>query len=499
MDSKHNPRSPIIVLAATLLSAVAFYFGAGLHPQWWLVWVAALPMLWVAPSLSWGWALIVAFSASALGTLSFWHYLRVVLHFPLGLVLESLLVPATASALALLLFRALFRQGRVWLAVLAYPSVMVGYEYLTERVAGTFGNTAYTQLNNLPVLQLAAVTGMWGIGFVVMLFAPALAAILLSRGAARRRLAMVLAAVLVCVYGYGAWRLRHTPAVANHVVVGLVSTQFPKNIFPSSDSQKMQVLNGYAAQARALAARGAQIVVLPEMSVLVSGPLSDETNQLFQQTAREAHAQVLLGVLNVTPHAAYNEARLYLPSGALEAVYRKRHLVPVAEARETPVKDLSVLDQSEGVVGLAICRDMDYPNPARLYGKHHVGLLLVPAWDFNIDRFWHGHMALMRGVEYGYSIVRSAKDGFLTVSDDRGRVLAETGTAPNAPFTTLLAQVPVRHDWTLYQALGDWFAWLNLALLCTVAAFGFLGQRKASLYEPTSQQDLSKAALTTEG
>ena len=24
----------------------------------------------------------------------------------------------------------------------------------------------------------------------------------------------------------------------------------------------------------------------------------------------------------------------------------------------------------------------------------------------------------------------------------------------------MLASVPVRHDWTLYQVWGDWFAWL---------------------------------------
>jgi apolipoprotein N-acyltransferase len=86
-------------------------------------------------------------------------------------------------------------------------------------------------------------------------------------------------------------------------------------------------------------------------------------------------------------------------------------------------------------------------------------MLLVPAWDFDVDRLWHGHMAILRGVEDGFTIVRAAKQGFLTVSDDRGRVLAETRTTPQEPFTTLVAAVPVRHDPTLYQRWGDWFAW----------------------------------------
>ncbi len=70
----------------------------------------------------------------------------------------------------------------------------------------------------------------------------------------------------------------------------------------------------------------------------------------------------------------------------------------------------------------------------------------------------------MRGVEDGFSIVRAAKDGYLTVSDDRGRILAET-RSDSAPFATLLAEVPVVHNATLYLLLGDWFAWLTIAIL----------------------------------
>lgn len=474
MDSKLNARSRGLILAAAVLSGIGFYFCVGLWPHWWLMWVAAVPVLLVAPRVPWGWALFMAAAARILGGLSMWDYYRgYILHLPLGVALLWLLTPVVPFMLAVLLFRSFFRRGRIWLGVLAFPAVIVAYEFGVDHVFGTFGNTAYTQLNNLPVLQLAALTGMWGISFVVAVFASALACAILNRGRTRRRLAFALVVLLISVYGYGFWRLRTMSPAPHTVEVGLVSTAFPENIFPSSDSAKIQLLTEYAAQARALAGHGAKIVVLPEMTVLASGSLSDEVDRLFEQTAHEANAQVLLGVLHVTSHGAFNEARLYAPSGQIEAVYRKRHLVPGAEARTTPVRDYSVLDQPEGTVGLAICRDLDYPDPARGYGKDHVGLLLVPAWDAGVDRWWHGHMALMRGVEYGFSIVRSAKTGFLTVSDDRGRVLAETAASSRVPFTTLLASVPVRHDSTLCRSLGDWFGWLDVGLLCGLALVWF--------------------------
>jgi apolipoprotein N-acyltransferase len=91
-------------------------------------------------------------------------------------------------------------------------------------------------------------------------------------------------------------------------------------------------------------------------------------------------------------------------------------------------------------------------------------VLLVPAWDFGVDGWWHGRMAILRGVESGFSIVRSPNQGMLTVSDNRGRVLAETDSA-SSPFASLIADVPVNHEVTIYDRFGNWFGWANLLLL----------------------------------
>ena len=77
----------------------------------------------------------------------------------------------------------------------------------------------------------------------------------------------------------------------------------------------------------------------------------------------------------------------------------------------------------------------------------------------------------MRGVEDGFTMARDAKNGLLTVSNDRGRILAEEPTHSDGSLVTMLATVPVRHDPTLYQKWGDWFAWVDLAALVAMLVF----------------------------
>jgi apolipoprotein N-acyltransferase len=205
------------------------------------------------------------------------------------------------------------------------------------------------------------------------------------------------------------------------------------------------------------------VIVLPEKLGTLFGQDTTAADAIFQSLADKTKATIVVGVVRLAPQLKSNQARVYAPeAGALS--YDKHHLLPPFESMFTPGTTHTLLSRPSGTWGVAICKDMDFTPLSRSYGKSNVGLMLVPAWDFDLDRSWHGHMAVMRGVEDGFSMARAAKGGYLTVSDDRGRVLAET-QSDSAPFATLLAEVPVAHDETLYLLMGDWFAWLAIATL----------------------------------
>lgn len=498
MDLPANTlRRALVVLCALALTAAAYFVSSGLHRLWWPVWVAALPVLLLAPRLRAWQAFAVALAARALAAvLDFWQYVRHVVQFPLWLTLVTILAPAVAFALAVAFHRGLLRKGNPWLAVLAFPVTMVAAEYLFSLSQGTFLSTGYTQLANLPVLQLAAIAGLWGISFSVNLLPAGLAALVTEPATPRLRMAAALAAYYACVLSYGMVRLHTTPPASASVVVGAVETHAGPDIFPPDAPTSMALMQKYAAQVPLLAARGAQFVVLPEMTALIPDSAAAKLDAFWEQTARDAHVQVLVDVLHITDRGAYNEARLYSATGAIETVYRKHHLVPTWESRTTAGTGISVLTQPEGKIGIEICRDMDYPELARRYAEQRVGLVLVPAWDqgLSVDAAWHGHLSLMRGVESGFPMVRDAKVGLLTASDDRGRILAEVPTNADGSLVTMLVAVPVRHDSTLYQQWGDWFAGVDLAALAGLLVFSLATRRP----QPRQRNDPATAHALVE-
>ncbi len=456
-----------VALLATAVAAALIWFGNGLNPYWPLLWFAPIPVLLLASRAAWPTAAAAAFLAWFVGSFSFWRYFHL-LGMPPGVVAFIFAFEAVVFALAVLLFRALLRRRALWSALVAFPAAWVTSEWVRNFALphGTAGSLAYTQLNFLPFLQLASVTGPWGMSFLLMLFPAAVAIGLHSRRAAPKqafRIAGTGLGVVAIVLIFGAVRLA-TPVQGSRVTVGLIASDEPGNVDVAEEGTKTSELFGaYASQAERLAAGGAQVIVIPEKLGVVVSPDTKGIDEIFENLADITGATIVAGMVYVSPPVKYNEARVYAPEAPVRS-YDKHHMLPPFESKLKPGTTLMLLQMHSATWGVEICKDMDFTPLSREYGREGAGLMLVPGWDFNMDRRWHGHIAVMRGVEDGFSVVRAAKNGYLTVSDDRGRILAET-RSDSAAFATLLTTLPAAHDRTVYLFLGDWFAWLSVALL----------------------------------
>jgi apolipoprotein N-acyltransferase len=73
---------------------------------------------------------------------------------------------------------------------------------------------------------------------------------------------------------------------------------------------------------------------------------------------------------------------------------------------------------------------------------------------------------------------RKVGNGLLTLSDNRGRILAETETVPDQ-FVSITGKLTVSREQTFYARTGDWFAWICVAVSVSLLAFQLLAPPQA--------------------
>jgi apolipoprotein N-acyltransferase len=471
MASRLDFRALSAWLAAVALSALGWWFGSGLQPLWWATWLAPLPVLLLATRTRARWAALAACAAYVMGGFNEWTYARDYIGLPIAVIVPVLGTPALMLTLGVLLFQRLLRRHHVLGAAMAVPATWVAIEYLNSLVSphGTWGSIAYTQMNALPVIQVAAITGLWGISFLLLLLPAAIAtqaAAQTSRHGRMTAMAVALALLSAAVI-YGVARLQ-APAQTT-LRIGLASLQKPEQ--PSLQDPAGQALEARYAQAiRRLASDGARVVVIPETSFATDASTVPGFAQLAQQ-----HDLILdVGIdSGADPHARRNLSMVFQPGVATPATYAKHHLLPGLESF-MPGQTYRMLDGTPRI-GLAICKDMDFHDIGQAYAARGAQLLLVPANDFTVDGWLHSRMAIMRSVESGFALARAARKGRLTLSDDRGRVLAEASSERRD--AELVGDLPLRTTQTLYAQWGDWFAWLDLTLLVALLGLAWLPRR----------------------
>ncbi len=450
------------VLAA-LSSGLLLYLGQGLHPMAWCLWLAPAPLLVAALSAgfleAWGLSLL----AGLIGQAGMFSYLAGLIGKP-GAALVCLLGAVMLGAITLTA-RGVMRRSDHWLLPFAFPVAAAGFDTLVAAVSphGSAGSWAYSQMDVLPAVQVAALGGTPAVVFLISLVGGTLAVAIARRQAIRIPLLAYGLPILLrmTALGGGAWRLHRAPVEPN-IRVGLVAADTLSMTPARAGEPDDPTLYAYLDAMSRLAGQGARLVVAPEKIETIASGRAAYARAGLQIPAFAMRTPFLIGVTTALPDHLENRAWLIQPTG--EAIdYQKRHLVPGLERRFTPGHERKRFVLYDRLMGVAICKDMDFASLGREYAG--VGAVLVPAWDFGADGRMHSRMAVLRGVENGYTVIRSARDGLLTVSDRYGRIRAET-RSNLGPVTTLIANAPLAPiEPTVYASIGDVFGWFCVLVM----------------------------------
>ncbi|WP_329051562.1 acyltransferase [Amycolatopsis sp. NBC_01488] len=457
-------------VVAAAASAVLFFFGTGLDPVPELAWLAPLPILLLAPRVPGAAALGCAFAAHLAGSTGswsyFWHSQAVPRPAALGILGGSALLFALSTGL----FRLLVRRGHGLLAALAAPALwtVVLYGVSLVNPTGLMGTLMTTQADRPSVLRLAAVTGGWGVEFLV-LFVPATVAAALAPGVRGVSRLTGLVAVAAAAAGLVFWSVPQPTGPATRIA--LVAPGQNRWAVDVATPDGQALVQSYVDQIRRVP-DGVQAVVLPEAAFAVDQAGRARLVDAFTDVARTRDLDVVTGVLDTTPDGRFNAALAVPPSGA-PVEYRKWHngASPNIASGTEPARIAGI--------GLMVCMDVNFADPSDEYGAAGTGLVLIPASDEDVDGWEHSRTAMIRGVENGFSVAWSAARGTPTLADARGHVLADAHTG-GSPFTVVVADVPIGPGKTFYARFGDWFAWLcGLVALAGIVT----GVRKSSDFE----------------
>lgn len=478
LPSRRPTKRLVLLLAAGLASGLLLRLAMGLEPIWWLAWVAPVPLLLLAFRSGQPEALGITLVAGLIGASATFHYRQQIFPLPTVLVATAL-QGLTWTFVVMQARRLVLRYPAAW-TVLAYPVLWVAVDTLVAalRQSGNESSLAYTQVECLPVLQVTSLLGVGGLLFLLTLVPSALAlALAFGPGSARaRRAGAGTFVLLAAAVAFGLARLRG-PGPDRQTTVGLVAID--DAIGPKATPlYTKSIWDAYERSIFSLAAQGAEIIVLPEKIGLVSPATATQWQQHLGVIAAQNHVWIEAGIGIDDRPRRINEAWLFSSEGNLALTYRKQHLSPGEQRDYTPGNEVVVQSIHGQAYGLAICKDMFSAALGRAYGRRDAAVMLVPAWNPTFeDARMEGWNTLVRGVENGYAVVRTAREGFLTVSDAYGRILAEK-TSRGLPGTALLARVPATgRVATLYTRIGDLFGWLCVA---AGAALLLLGRRPSA-------------------
>jgi apolipoprotein N-acyltransferase len=469
-----------------------------------VAWIALVPLL-VALHGAIGWRAArlgyVTGAVSAIGLL-YWTAF-VVFQYGGGIPRVVAVLITLALCFAFAVFPLLFgwATGRLVAAfgtrgLLGAPFLWVGSELLRVHTFFQFPwcLLGYSQQPLTPAIQIASVTAVYGVSFVLVATSALLAMAILD--ARERRLGLLgLVTLQAFVWGVGSWMLARPLHESGRLTVGLVQggirqedKWLPENAW-SNVSRHLELT-------REAARRGARLVVWPESAVPFLYDEEPALSAQLQELVRRQGLYLYFGNDDREPPPqarVFVGAKLLAPDGEVTARYRKMHLVPFGEyvplkvlftfgGRVTAKVVQEVSDFTPGTdavnvaveghrVGGYICYEAIFPALVRRFPADGAELLVNitnDAWYGTTSApYQHLAMAAFRAVENGRYMVRAANTGITAVVDPRGRILEQTKLFDRA---VLVREVPFVAETTFYTRHGDLFAHA-----CSAVALAALG------------------------
>jgi apolipoprotein N-acyltransferase len=537
----------ILKLTATLLCALLLWSAFPPSSQSQSIWVALIPLMLIIRThppkraFAWAWLTGLLFWCATLS----WFPAIIKNGGPWILVVLGQVALAAWCALFFGLFA--YVSATVWawtgtkgnlkrvLAVcLLDPLLWAGTEYLRGKVFTGFAWNflGVAPVNNLYLIQIASVLGVYGVSALVILVNGAITSILVRTAepfiarykrqpfiapAFSERLFRSIESLLpfglvFCCWVWGLQRINDWDRTAQSYPIwrmAIIQPNIPCRFLNNKELIKQQRAIFHEQNQMAKLANP-DLTIWHETSVPYLVPEDPDAFTFIKYGTKNTGSAVLSGVMEAekvpfsrsAPQGVnyYNAAWLFDKEGETLGAYRKQHLVPFGEYIPLdktfpilqklaptgiscmPGRDASImrLKRPNGDtldIGALVCFEDTIPDLSRKAvraGARILALVTNDAWfNGSIEPVQHLHQAIFRSIENGVPMVRCANSGVSATVDPVGRTTRLKSDSQQADFHGFLVQpvsVPTTPLFSLYTAAGDWLLAIPGALLAILLA-----------------------------
>jgi len=229
------------------------------------------------------------------------------------------------------------------------------------------------------------------------------------------------------------------------------------NLKPSNTGTTAESVRQFVEAAERLAPAHTDLILLPEgISVVgvdpsglicgqVAEPVPGPTTAQLAELARAKHCYVAAGLYERERGAAYNTAVLIDREGKLVGRYRKVFLPRGEMVQLTPGNEFPVFRTDFGTVGIMICYDVFFTEPARQLAERGAEIILLPIWGGDEV------LATARAIENQVFLVTSGYDHPTYIMDHDGKRIAQAAQRGTAAVATIDLNAT-----NFYQGITDW-------------------------------------------
>ena len=363
-----------------------------------------------------------------------------------------------------------------WKNIFIFPLMVSFTEFILSFYSFSNNNLyAYSQLDNIPFLQIISLFGTFFLSFIITLFASILdySINVYLKEKRLNKFVYYYLGIIILIYIYGGIRLvmpynRETVKVVS--VRGISQPYYvrrEKDVLPLETYY--EYINNTMKKAKDI---NAVFISYAERAFAFN---EEDKSAIINKVVNFTKIYKINTLLSLDIRYKKKEVRnkenmnVYInDKGEILYEYTKHNLIPFVEYDYIPSKDpLKVLDTKMGKFSNVICYDINFPIFVNSLSRNHLDVLIVPSWDYPGVAEFQSKEARYKAIEGGFNLIKNTANGVVIGSDYKGRILSYF-SGENCEDYFVVTDLYKHGVKTLYSIIGRYFNFIYLIALILI-------------------------------